>query len=681
MKTSLARPLRSAGEERGSALLMTILILLVVSVLGASASKTASTEVEVAANYESSWRAFYAADGLAQASFNELIDLGRQLGRFPDTSELSAITPPAMTDIAIGNYSLVPTAAQTEGPLTSGYYHGLTALTRPYAVELRAETSDYPPATSSVTMAAFFDIIPIFQFAIFYEFDLELLPGPEMTLSGRVHSNADLYLGAGNSLTIDSNVTSAGDAFHRRKDTGTTPGGAVNIRDGLGSFPGMNGLDSTHTGWVDESLARWNGNVRTADHGITRLNLAIADPSNPHKIIEPAYDSDTPADRTTKIAYSAEMSINIINGQGFDIDGNPLNLGSAIDFDLLFDQREQKTMLVVELDMVALSNLASYPAGPAVVYIGSFEPGNGVPDWAIQSAFEEQQQAIDDWVADLFPAGCVPNGTPGPPGSCGPNVQVALGATYLAMDACLIPQVREAAAQIRVAELELDQGERDGELTEDEADQIKAVIAPIAVCDPASMGTTVSWPELWDGYVAPYDGGNTEFAVKLENGQLLPDALTVVTGNPAYVQGNYNSANKKPAAVLADAITILSNAWGDDDLAYSQQALGDRRASTTTINAAFLLGNTETLPGAYNGGVENLPRFLESWSGRTFTYRGSLIDLWYSTNAPGAWVYGSPVYEAPSRDWEFDTDLLDPAKLPPATPRVYAVRVREWRRS
>ncbi len=214
---------------------------------------------------------------------------------------------------------------------------------------------------------------------------------------------------------------------------------------------------------------------------------------------------------------------------------------------------------------------------------------------------------------------------------------------------------------------------------------------------PAGAWATKTRPSAWDGYLAPYDGGNTEFALKIENGAELPDALTVVTANPAYIQGDYNSEDKKPAAVLADAITILPNAWGDDDLAYSQRILNARVASNTTINAAFLLGNTETFPGAYNGGVENLPRFLERWSGCTFTYRGSLIDLWYSTNATGNWRYrqlalpatgatgnwryGSPVYQAPSRDWEFDMDLLDPTKMPPATPRVYTVRLREWRRS
>ncbi len=661
-------------REQGSALLLAILVLFVVTALGVSASRTATTELEVAANYESTWRAFYAADGLAHASFNELIDMGRQLGRFPDAGELSAITLPAVSEVAIDNFVLRPTAAVIEAPLSSGYYHGLTAQTRPYEVLLRAATADYPPATVSVTMAAFFDIIPIFQFAVFYEDDLEMLPAPSMTLSGRMHSNADVYLGSDNTLTIDSNVTAAGDAFHRRKDTSTTPGGIVAIRDGLGSNPGMSGLDSADADWVDESLTRWNGNIRTADHGVMRLNMTIADPTNPHKIIEPTYDSDTAEDRTTKLAYAAEMSINILNGQGFDLDGNPIDLSTAIDFDVLFDQREQKPMLVIEIDIAALGLVASYPAGPTVVYIGSFEPGNGIPDWGDDGgalSLDDIGQMLSDWITALpFRA------------LFGSHVRNALRKTADAVSACLEPDVSEAANRVRQAGDQLDQAVRDGQLTAAQADALRDIIAPLASCAGTGGGSPDPWSTsgAWSGYTAPYDGGNTEFAVKIENGSELPDALTVVTANPVYVQGDYNTVNKKAAAVLADAVTILSNGWNDDDFAHSQLDLSSRVASSTTVNAAFMTGGTETLSGAYNGGVENLPRLLEDWSGRALTWRGSLINLWYSTNATGAWTLGSPVYREPARDWEFDTDLLDPSLLPPATPSVYAVRLREWRR-
>ncbi|HSC70550.1 MAG TPA: PilX N-terminal domain-containing pilus assembly protein, partial [Candidatus Methylomirabilis sp.] len=55
------------------------------------------------------------------------------------------------------------------------------------------------------------------------------------------------------------------------------------------------------------------------------------------------------------------------------------------------------------------------------------------------------------------------------------------------------------------------------------------------------------------------DGG-IDKAVRLVNGsEVTAGGLTVATDNPMYIQGDYNTINKQPSAVLVDAITILSN--------------------------------------------------------------------------------------------------------------------------
>lgn len=55
----------------------------------------------------------------------------------------------------------------------------------------------------------------------------------------------------------------------------------------------MAGLDSTDPDWVTKAIERWNGNVRSGEHGVERLNLTIEDPTTPRKIIEPAAPGDT----------------------------------------------------------------------------------------------------------------------------------------------------------------------------------------------------------------------------------------------------------------------------------------------------------------------------------------------------------------------------------------------------
>jgi len=442
----------------------------------------------------------------------------------------------------------------------------------------------------------------------------------------------------------------------------------VNLRDGTGNYPEMDGLDSRDPDWEDEALARWRGNVRTAVHGINRLNLAISDPNNPHMIIEPGYDSDTAEDRTSKLYYDAEMAINIVNGNGFDADGNAVDVIGALSFDVLYDGREGKNMLVVEIDVSQLQTLDGFPAAgvPAALYIGSFEPGNGLPDWEVVD-HGESQDAMDEletWIEDLFGGS--------------PPRRVADGVAHVnhAWDACVDERTSEASAQITAANLQFNSARTRGEISRRQKNQLQNIIAALGTCE-GMFGDVVDWPTEWDAYPKPYESNTTEYAVKLHGGAELPQPLTIVTGNPAYIRGDYNAINKKPAAVIADAVTILSNAWGDNDLAYSQQSLSSRVAANTTQNVALMLGNSTTSVGSYNGGVENLPRFLERWSGRVFTYRGSLIDLWTSQVAVGAWGQ-SNVYSPPRRDWEFDSDLLDPANLPPSTPEVYTVRMRSW---
>jgi hypothetical protein len=56
-------------------------------------------------------------------------------------------------------------------------------------------------------------VIPLFQFAAFYENDLEINPSPNMTLNGPVHTNNNLYIAPGNTLDLKGQVTSVKDMY------------------------------------------------------------------------------------------------------------------------------------------------------------------------------------------------------------------------------------------------------------------------------------------------------------------------------------------------------------------------------------------------------------------------------------------------------------------------------------
>jgi hypothetical protein len=99
------------------------------------------------------------------------------------------------------------------------------------------------------------------------------------------------------------------------------------------------------------------------------------------------------------------------------------------------------------------------------------------------------------------------------------------------------------------------------------------------------------------------------------------------------------------------------------------------------VNAAFLAGIVPTVSGSYSGGVENFPRFLEDWSSKTFTYNGSMVVMYQSLYATGLWQgTGSSIgiYNPPGRNWAFDLNFRNPAKLPPGTPSVRAMVRGQW---
>src|SRR5690606_14651776 len=125
-------------------------------------------------------------------------------------------------------------------------------------------------------------------------------------------------------------------------------------------------------------------------------------------------------------------------------------------------------------------------------------------------------------------------------------------------------------------------------------------------------------------------------ALKLTNGSLgsLPmPGLTIASENPVYVEGNYNANNSgfgnpnSAAAVIADAVTLLSNQWSDRNSFMWPNSPGNRDAVTTWYRMAVLAGKGRSFPRpsagsppqdfGTDGGTHNFLRYLESWGGQT----------------------------------------------------------------
>ncbi|MGK7882012.1 MAG: hypothetical protein AB4060_18215 [Crocosphaera sp.] len=199
----------------------------------------------------------------------------------------------------------------------------------------------------------------------------------------------------------------------------------------------------------------------------------------------------------------------------------------------------------------------------------------------------------------------------------------------------------------------------------------------------------------------PDAAGNTSpYGFALTQGQQLislarnlsinnPLGVTFASDQAIYVQGNYNSVNKQPTAILGDSINILSNACLNANKAINKNS--DRNCdidgskqngAETIINTAFLGGtditNSSSTSG-YNGGLENYPRFSENWAGQTLTYRGSFVSLGTPIHVRGRWL--DQEYDAPNRNWDYDLDFNDADNLPPLTPRFVYLRQESFIRN
>ncbi len=175
-------------------------------------------------------------------------------------------------------------------------------------------------------------------------------------------------------------------------------------------------------------------------------------------------------------------------------------------------------------------------------------------------------------------------------------------------------------------------------------------------------------------------------AIRLLNGLTLPPGgLTLVTPNPLYVKGHYNAFSghlgttntslTQPAALVADAVTVLSGAWSDANASLS---LASRLAADTTVNAAVMTGIVPTGNGYYSGGYENTLRLLEDWRSRTLTYNGSTVVLFPSRAATSPWGASPDVYDVPTRRFNFDANFLTESRLPASTPELRVMFRGEW---
>jgi hypothetical protein len=588
----------SVNRERGSVLVISLLVMIVLSILGVTMMGMSLTESTVAANWRDQTQAFYAAEAGIESGLAKLKALLVN-SPIPTDTELNDLNTSAIPTLSDSNFSFKTFTVQRvrttipysyASKIDSGTYKGLSAIRTDY--QITAEVTGPRGSRAKLNQLIQYMEIPLFQFGAFYGrgVDLEITPMTNMIQRGWVHANSNIFVYAGGpTLQFDSSVTTSGH-FYRyiKKEPLYYRANNPEIKDANGVYQRLDfdyqyspGFTTTWTpaDWKAAALNKFQGTVLDKEMGVTDIVLPLPDllsnPSAPnpdvisHQLIEKGLPGDSPGLKAAKLYYQADLRILTDTGGTTTVtrnDGTSVTLNPGVITGKTFwDNRDKQYITVTEVNVGLLkANLGSLFPGPTQF--------NGIL-----------------YVSD----------------------------------------------------------------------------------DRANTG------------------------VRLVNGTQLPSTgLTVASEKPAYIQGDYNTINKVPAAVLADAITVLSNYWGpngsDADAKATSSNIGDRPATSTEINAAFMLGPAyESTLGKGNGQLENVIRSLEHWnkpppgySGQqTLKYTGSIVSLWHSQHAQGQWgCCGSSTwhyYYPPIRDWSFDLSFL--VTPPPGTPKVvYVVKGRWW---
>lgn len=208
-------------REKGMALVTAMLVMLLVSSIIIGLSWMVMTNQRLGGNNANRQAAFYAAEaGMEKMT----ADLGTQYGSTNalSTADINTVMAkaPVISGVAYNatpqSYFITytPDPANGGNPLAtnhtilSGPYAGLQGLLTPFTLTVRADLADGSEAKLVRTVQTVG--IPVFQFGIYSQVDLSYFPGPVFNFGGRVHTNGNLWLASGNTLTLADKVTAVG---------------------------------------------------------------------------------------------------------------------------------------------------------------------------------------------------------------------------------------------------------------------------------------------------------------------------------------------------------------------------------------------------------------------------------------------------------------------------------------
>jgi hypothetical protein len=452
-------------------------------------------------------------------------------------------------------------------------------------------------------------------YAMFYVDDLELQPTAALTITGPIHTNANLYIGT-------SNFTAQGPSWPNYPTGGRVEYGSEYIN-------GFSPKDGQHSGVT----------VTAPNFAKSDATLAISDMP--------------PSQVSPYLPFGWNLSLNLSGSAANDDSYHELieRPGSGADPISGIRYYTQKPSIIDTQNLLA--SPTPYPGTPGNSYRILINEGN--------TAATVDTVTIYKW-----------DGT---------TATAVNGGTYNSIAACVttnkpINDNREGGL---IRTTILDVGAFSTLATNGTLSNFSGVLY---IADAGATYQPPSGTPVPGTAVSCTLGGNTQNnvvkrGIRLKNGATLKGKLTIVSDNPIYVQGDYNTGVNPPSnsgtytsptaagytrwasAIIGDSINILSNNWTVLGDANSLNSRPQRVATNTTVNAALVSGNVPSDGTNYSGGGENFVRYLEDWNknGNTFCYYGSMVQLYKSQQATSPWSGSGNQYAAPALKWYYDINF------------------------
>lgn len=677
---------RTGQGQRGWALLVVLTLVGCALVLLASVMKWANQNATIVNRNNEYFATSYAAEAATEKVLATMFQQYQNYGFSLINQNMStyATTLPSGSDspywtnyVFSGGHTanqIVVTNTATSNTVVMGApYAGLNLVENTYQIIANAQNANTEfQIISTVGQQIFLGTISMFQFAIFYQGDMEIAPGAAMTINGTVHGNANIYLDPQAGLTFGSTVSAVQQIYENQSPLDPTSRTSSSI---------------TFNGSPQESI---DVNPLNLPVGTNTTGTVSNTSQNVYAILQVPQAGQSPTSATgTNLLYNrADMiilvsnnnTITVTSGAGVNNQATVIPSSQWQNFlntnGTFYDMRDSLTVDPVVLNV---SNLLNWSATNTLLRpVLSSLRGSGAAD--VQSIYVADLRSTSNavittntFVGTNWSTNSITTaGFPSP-------------GTY-------VPPISYTNTTLTTTSSHPNSGTYTGTITTNKNiyGQVTGYTYNLitgyvynAITSTYYTNTTclTNWPII------------SQPGIVLSNGAVLPpQGLSVATPDPAYVIGNWNVQLTKtgtsdagsssttyslPSAVYADAITILSSAWNPAQSTLSLNA-NYRNAVSDTVNAAFLTGNVPSSGSYYSGGVENLPRFLEDWGGQTFYYNGSMVCMFNSQIANAPWPGTGTVYNPPTRIWTFDNNLSNPAKQPPMTPQVISVLRSKW---